>query len=375
MGELSLTLLDAGWGVACLDPRSCRLSSTVLESFGCQDVSYRSGTDDSFGTPGTVYNNTTSTDAVPDSSKLHPSFAKLSNGPGSAGAEALFEAQLLAQLLESDDEDIDEEDEGEEQENLTLHTIIPQDSSCKFVLDAEYSFVSFLRITVAIADMFSSQSIPMETDESLFVLKQEGLPTLQSSSALGKRQISTLPFHIFKSSKSDIRLMSDIRYGPFVKEGTTCNTVVCQQVLHQKIPPGLRHPGMERLNMVLQIPELGIIAIAYQAGRVALLTMTKKIKNDQFGFRLEWLLPFKTQEDAGKRPDVALLGMAIGPVQGCGKMSSSSIDEPRDSRGLVNGTRRFRLILTYYDHTILSYEIWRSIADSRSGTQDRILVL
>lgn len=215
----------------------------------------------------------------------------------------------------------------------------------------------------------------METDEDLFVSENEVLPTRQTSSAPGKRQISTLPFHILQTSKSNIRLMSQIRYGPFEEKGVVCSTVVCHQALHQKIPPGLRHPGMERLNMMLQIPELGIVAIAYQAGRVALLTMTRKVKNDQYGFRLEWLLPFQTQEEAGKRPDVALLGMAIGPVQGCGKTSGSVIDEPRDSKGLSNGTRRFRLILTYYDHTILSYEIWRSIAGSGSGIQDRILVL
>lgn len=215
----------------------------------------------------------------------------------------------------------------------------------------------------------------METDEALFVANNEVLPTRQTSSAPGKHQISTLPFHILQTSKYDIRLMSQIKYGPFEVKGTVCSTVVCQQALRQKIPPRLRHPSMERLNMVLQIPELGIVAIACQAGRVALLTMTKKVKNDQFGFRIEWLLPFQTQEEAGKRPDVALLGMAIGPVQGCGKTSGSVTNEPRDSKGLINGTRRFRLMLTYYDHTILSYEIWRAVADSGSGIQDRILVL
>lgn len=213
-------------------------------------------------------------------------------------------------------------------------------------------------------DIFDARSTPMEMDAR------------HASSAPCKRQISTLPFHIFHTGKFDLRLMSDIRYGPVVDQGTTCNTVICRQALHQKIPPGLRLPGyVERLNMVLQIPELGIVAIGHQAGRVALVTMTKKAKKDQFGFRLERLLPFRTQEAAGKRPGVALLGMAIGPVQGCGQMSGSATNEPRDSKGLVNGNRRFRLILTYYDHTILSYEIWRSIADSGSETQDRILVL
>ena len=208
---------------------------------------------------------------------------------------------------------------------------------------------------------------PMETDEAF--------PTQEASSAPSTPPISTLPFHIFQTSRSDFRLLSEIRSGQLAEEGSTCNTVLCQQALYQKIPPGLRHLGyVERLNMVLQIPELGIVAVAHQGGRVALLTMTKKVNHDQYGFRLEWLLPFRTQEDAGKRPDVALLGMAIGPVQGCGRMSDSVTDETRSSNGLVVGTRRFRLILTYYDHTILSYEIWRSTAYSGPGVQDRIHV-
>lgn len=221
-------------------------------------------------------------------------------------------------------------------------------------------------------DMFNTY---MGTDEILDDSEHEAIPIRQASSAPSKGPISTLPFHIFHTSKSDIRLMSDIRYGPYAGKGTGRNTVLCQQALNQKTPPGLHTSWAERLNMVLQIPELGIEAIAHQAGRVALLTMTKNLKNDRFGFRLEWILPFQTQEEAGIRPDVALLGMAIGPVQGCGKLSGSATAEPRDSKGFVNETRRFRLILTYYDHTIISYEIWRSIADSGPGTQDRILLL
>lgn len=368
IGELLLTLLDAGWGVLCLDPLSCRLSSTVSETFGCHDVSYRPRTDLSFGTPGAIYNNSTSTDAVPDSSTYHPAFAKLSNGPRPAGIAALAGAQLLAQLLESDDEDPDEEDDYEEPENTASHSVELQDTTRKFVLQVELNLSLFLESTVFMADNLNTEMTPMETDEDL--------PTRQASIARRKRRISTLPFHVFQTTRLDFRLMSDIRYGSVTEEGTTCDTVLCQKALHQKFPPGLRPPGyLERLNMVLQIPELGLVAVAHQGGRVALLTMTKRAKNDQFGFRLEWLLPFRTQEDAGKRPDVALLGMAIGPVQGCGRMSSSSTDEPRYQKGFVNGTRRYRLILTYYDHTILSYEIRRSVADSRSGAEDRILVL
>ena len=216
---------------------------------------------------------------------------------------------------------------------------------------------------------------PIGTDTILYDSEHEATPIRQASSAPIKSTVSTLPFHIFHTSKSDIRLMSNIRYGPGAGDATGRKTVLCQQALNQKTPRGLHTSWAERLNMVLQIPELGVVAIAHQAGRVALLTMTKNLKNDRFGFRLEWILPFRTEEEAGIRPDVALLGMAIGPVQGYGKLSGFATAEPRDSKGFVNETRRFRLILTYSDHTMISYEIWRSITDSGSGTEDRLLLL
>lgn len=187
--------------------------------------------------------------------------------------------------------------------------------------------------------------------------------------SMNTRKLLTLPFHIFQTSESVMRLWFDIKYTGGL---ASCSTVLCEQALHQHFPPHLLNLShFERLNMVLQIPELGIIAVANQVGRVALLTMTKNTMNDQWGFRVEWHLPFRTQEIDGLRPDLALLGMAIGPVQGYGKMSGFA----RDEAGPVDGTRRFRLMLIYYDSTILSYEIWRSIADSGSGIQDRILVL
>ena len=124
--------------------------------------------------------------------------------------------------------------------------------------------------------------------------------------------------------------------------------------------------------MLLQIPELGVVALATQAGRVALLTMTvmkqrSKSKEEKAGFRVDWLLPLKSQEDKGMRPESPLLGMAVGPVQGM-EMVPESRDEPREDGGreawrAAGGSRRYRLMMFYYDHTVLSYEIWRSEGD------------
>lgn len=192
------------------------------------------------------------------------------------------------------------------------------------------------------------------------------VPTPHTPNRPEKRPISTLPFHIFQTSQLDMRLLFDIK---FTEETTSCSTVLCEQALHQRLPRDIR--DFERLNMVLQIPELGVMAVANQVGRVALLTMTKNTRNNRCGFRVEWLLPFRTQEIDGQRPKRALLGIAVGPVQGYWQTFGFTKAEDR----ALDGTRRFRLMLTYNDSTILSYEIWRPIADSGSGIQDRILVL
>ena len=130
--------------------------------------------------------------------------------------------------------------------------------------------------------------------------------------------------------------------------------------------------------MILQIPELGAVAIANQVGRVMLLTMTKSAEYP-CGFRIDWILPLKSQEAQDLRPEKALMGMAVGPIQGrealenysrfdylkqCGNELGNPLEHPR----------RYRLFLMYCDHTVLSYEIIRSPAANKLGAQDRILL-
>lgn len=113
--------------------------------------------------------------------------------------------------------------------------------------------------------------------------------------------------------------------------------------------------------MIHQIPELGAVAVGNQIGRVALLTLTKwpaieedrgKIPvsadiEDYAAFKISAILPLQSQVDGNLRPEEPLLGMAIGPIQGqC------------NSGGEL---KRYRLFMTYHDHTILSYEISREV--------------
>ena len=132
--------------------------------------------------------------------------------------------------------------------------------------------------------------------------------------------------------------------------------------------------------MIHQIPSLGIVAIASQVGRVALLTMTKLSMHSEgkpslLGFRVEHILPFQSQEFENKRPEVPLLGMAVGPVQGHGLGDENICVRDTNTAGddRERGDRRYRLLMIYYDHTVLSYEIGRRKEESGYEVNNRVL--
>lgn len=126
--------------------------------------------------------------------------------------------------------------------------------------------------------------------------------------------------------------------------------------------PGLRNlfHATSRLNMIAHVPELSLIALGSPTGRVVLLTLTRKASSVEsahmiweHGFRVEWILPTRNDEDAYRKILRPLHGLALGPVQ---------VDD--GVRGEVGGRdgavpRRYRLMLHYRNHDILSYEITR----------------
>ncbi|KAF7546374.1 hypothetical protein G7Z17_g8481 [Cylindrodendrum hubeiense] len=122
---------------------------------------------------------------------------------------------------------------------------------------------------------------------------------------------------------------------------------------------GLRHHfhATSRLNMFAHAPELGLVVIGSPTGRVVLLTLTRMaVPADrpegvwEHGFRVEWVLPTRADEEAHRKIIRPLHGMALGPVQlGDGDGVGRSAGMPR----------RYRLMLHYRNHDILSYEITR----------------
>ncbi|KAI7411969.1 hypothetical protein KC332_g5541 [Hortaea werneckii] len=118
----------------------------------------------------------------------------------------------------------------------------------------------------------------------------------------------------------------------------------------------------DRLNMHAYIPTLGVIVLASQKGRALVLSLTKLPKGsttsypaemrDQrrrtiYAMRVECILPFERQEKDGARPFAPLHGIAAAPVQ-----------DGAETLGF-GGQRRWRVMLTYQDHSVLSYELSR----------------
>lgn len=129
----------------------------------------------------------------------------------------------------------------------------------------------------------------------------------------------------------------------------------CTRLLRQDIPHGTWFPhgiaNYNRLNMLLAIPELSLVLVASQVGRVALLTVTRAVYASPAtawgspAMRVDAILPFASQDTIeGFRPSTGLLGMAVSPM-------------PRLEGGKGRRLGRWRLLLHYYDHTILSYVI------------------
>ncbi|EME47881.1 hypothetical protein DOTSEDRAFT_69718 [Dothistroma septosporum NZE10] len=143
----------------------------------------------------------------------------------------------------------------------------------------------------------------------------------------------------------------------------TSPTVGFTNALHQLVPSEWAYLNIfERLNMHAYIPAVGIVIIASQKGRALVLALTKlsrkaryppEMQNPddparrktKYAMRLEHVLPFADQEKAGARPFAPLAGIASGPIQG--------------TEHLAMEKRRWRLMMMYTDHSVLSYEISR----------------
>lgn len=124
------------------------------------------------------------------------------------------------------------------------------------------------------------------------------------------------------------------------------------------------HRGLnmfDRLSMHAYVPALGVVVLASQKGRAIVLSLARVPQSmrypdeidpslgqkTNYTMRAECVLPFKSQEKAGQRPFSALHGIAVGPIQGTENRTNT-------------GKTRWRLMMMYQDHSILSYELRRT---------------
>ncbi|KAF2672512.1 hypothetical protein BT63DRAFT_453022 [Microthyrium microscopicum] len=110
---------------------------------------------------------------------------------------------------------------------------------------------------------------------------------------------------------------------------------------------------IQRMSLHAFIPELGVLVVASPYGRCAVMSLLQgesKTGGPYYFYRVDWILPTEEEEDQGQRPGYTLMGLAVSPMPGSlGKEES----------GVV---RRWRLMLTYEDYTVLSYEISRPVS-------------
>lgn len=173
-----------------------------------------------------------------------------------------------------------------------------------------------------------------------------------------------LPFTLLQMTQDDIHLFRGLlKPNQRTKADVRAhiNMVVSKGPLHQIIPPELGYLScMERLNMIHQIPDINVVLVGSQVGRVGILTMTYWKSRNESGFKFEAIVPFRSQERLGQRPEVPLMGIAVSPMQNhwFPKPDDSPGDSP-PSYTNVGVPMRYRLLLIYCDHTVLAYEIFR----------------
>ena len=276
--------------------------------------------------------------SVLDNSRWHPGFSAFGSVPSANANDSESDEELTQEATMSEEE-------------------LSQDSLDEFMADHA-------------SDPDETESQLESSGEESTALSPRAMredanePLADQASSQYLAPVAALPFNLLGTSELDITLFCGIGTPTWDSSSpASYSRVVCKRALQQKMPPGLHHLSrIERLNMVAEIPELGVIAIGNQAGRVGILTMTRWQRHQLEGFRIECILPFKSQEEKGVRPKKPLMGIAISPIQGQANppepgSAQEASQETSSLRKACSTSRRYRLLIVYGDHTVLSYEL------------------
>ncbi|KAJ5545498.1 Ribonucleotide reductase transcriptional regulator CRT10 [Penicillium sp. DV-2018c] len=200
----------------------------------------------------------------------------------------------------------------------------------------------------------------------------------------------------------DIQSMISVSRNPFSSLTGLFETIIC-----------------DRINMVKYFPESCLVVAATQSGAAAIITLTWQ-RDIGHSFRVDWLLPFLSQEREDNTAYPPLMGIAAGPMPGFEKPQdvpcipqgvnpndpiqfrwrmlhphedgpyepqplggnvtnppernpnaeaeewtlpeihahASGIYRPHESWHGVTPSRHYRLLMLYCDHSVMSYEFW-----------------
>ena len=179
------------------------------------------------------------------------------------------------------------------------------------------------------------------------------------------------PFAVFQTGKKNALL----HLPPFDRPSVICCRNPCDP---NRVDMHMEVYSYERLHLTQHIPELSVVITASGSGRAAVFTITRRQplltekekgtgqlgprKRDEVGMRLDWVLPLASQEDRKERPMEVLVGIATAPLQGLDDDDDGAVGKARGEE-----KRRWRLVLTYADHTVLTYELWRREGENRAA--------
>lgn len=171
-------------------------------------------------------------------------------------------------------------------------------------------------------------------------------------------------FHILRLHERELELRCLLRWesgkrhelGVFCPQALTLGTDV------QGDRTWMLFHATNRLSMVTHVPDLSLVVVGSPMGRVLLVTPTRldhpvdwRTEHVQHGFRIDCVLPRLSDDKVHRKTMRPLHGMAVGPVQedvvGGGQHDAAA--------RRACGPRRYRLMLHYRNHDILTYEMSR----------------
>lgn len=126
------------------------------------------------------------------------------------------------------------------------------------------------------------------------------------------------------------------------------------------------------------IAELGVFIIGSPIGRAAVFSLywTKDEGNPhrRYGFKLEYLLPFKAENENEITgvPAERLVGVAVSPIQGMfdtSEETARSVNTEQD----VHQPRRWRVLMYYMNHTVLSFELSKPREEQSPDPQELVV--